>query len=124
MEDILSTIVQHWPFLAATLFFAFLVQTLKGTLYTKQNIVKYKKSKPVLGEVLWWMRKTLPLHPAVYGWLLGYVPGIPASPGVEAIAAKCLYFAFAGIASTWIFGILKSIAKKRGIELKLPNEEE
>jgi hypothetical protein len=124
MFEDLSSLVAHWPFLAASLGFAMLVQILKGTIYTKANIVKYKKSKPWLGELLWWLRKTLPLHPAIYGWFLGYIPEIPTSPGIDAIAAKCLYFAFAGIASTWIFGILKSVAKKKGIELKIPSDKE
>ena len=72
---------------------------------------------PWFGEFLWWMRKTLPLHPVVYGVILGIIPGMPASPGVESIAAKCLYFAGAGILSTWIFSLAKQLLKKRGIEL-------
>lgn len=124
MDEILSQMLTHWPFLAASLIFAVIVQMLKGTCYTKANILKYKQSIPWVGELLWWMRKTLPMHPVVYGVILGLIPGIPASPGVETVAAKCLYFALAGICSTWIFGILKSIAKKRGIELKLPAEDD
>jgi len=120
-EDLASLLV-HWPFLGASLIFAVLVQILKGIVYTKDNILKYKKSAPAWGEFLWWMRKTLPLHPAIYGALIGLIPGIPASPNVETVAAKCLYFAAAGICSTWIFGILKQLAKKRGIELDFTKE--
>jgi len=115
-EDLASLLV-HWPFVIVALICAVLVQILKGTIYTKVNIIKYKKSTPWFGEFLWWMRKTLPLHPVLYCAWLGLIDGMPASPGVETVAAKCLYFAAAGICSTWMFGLLKQLLKKRGIEL-------
>lgn len=114
-EDLASLMI-HWPFITVMLLFAVIMQTLKGTIYTKANILKYKASKPWLGETLWWLRKTMPIQPAI-AWFIGYIPDIPASPGVEATSAKCLYFLAAGIISTWAFAIIKSIAKKRGIEL-------
>jgi hypothetical protein len=122
MEDILALIVSHWPFITVTLAFAILMQTLKGTVYTKTNIVKYKKSKPWLGETLWWLRKTMAIQPAIAA-LIGIIPGIPASPGVDTIGAKCLYFLAAGIISTWAFAIIKGLAKRRGIELEFSSSE-
>jgi len=110
--------LSHWPFLAAMLFFAVLTQVLKGTVFTQENVVKYKTKKHVLGELIWWGRKSLPLHPVIFGMGLGFIPGVPVSAGVETIAAKVFYFAFAGLVSTWAFAVVKSLAKKRGIDLE------
>jgi len=122
MEDLLAQVMPHWPFVAVMLLFAVLMQALKASVYTKANILKYKKSKPWLGEMLWWLRKTMPVQPAI-AWFIGYIPGIPASPGVDTSSAKCLYFLLAGIISTWAFAIIKGIAKRRGIELEFNQSE-
>ena len=113
----------HWPFVAAMLIFATVGQVLKGTVWTERNFLKWRVDKPnaILWRVFWWGRKTMPLHPVAVGALCGrFVPGLPASPGVEGATALMLYFAFAGIGSTWAFAFVKAAAKKRGIDLKLP----
>jgi hypothetical protein len=47
---------------------------------------------------------------------------MPVSPGIETVAARVLYFAFAGMSSTWAFAILKSLAKKQGLDLNIPRD--
>ena len=96
-------------------------QVMKATVFTKANITKYKTGGPkALGELLWWGRKTLPMHPVVAGIGLGFVPGMPVGPGITTGAAVILYFAGAGIASTWAFAVLQTLAKKQGIVIDVP----
>jgi hypothetical protein len=113
MEEIL----QHWPFIAATLIFAAMGQFTKKSIFTTENIIKYKKVSPWRGEALWWGKKSLPLHPVLGGIAMSLIPGMPVSPGVTTQASITLYFAFAGIASTWAFNVVKSQLKERGIEI-------
>ena len=128
--DILGNILElagaHWPFVAATLILAFIGQVLKGTVWTREHFLKWRLLTPnrVLWRFFWWGRKTLPIHPVVAGGLLGLVPGIPASPQVEGTTALVLYFAFAGVISTWAFAIVKAWAKKQGIDLNLSGQSD
>ncbi len=116
----MASLIAHWPFMAAALIFAMAGQVAKATFFTKANVRKYKGSKPWLGETLWWGRKTLPMHPVGLGVAMGLVPGMPVGPGIETPAATVLYFAFAGLCSTWAFSVIKQLAKKKGIDLDLP----
>lgn len=121
--DLVNSAIAHWPFLAAALIFAMAGQVVKATFFTKANIRKYKKDGPAwLGEMLWWGRKTLPMHPVGLGVVMGLVPGMPVGPGIETAAATVLYFAFAGLCSTWAFSVIKQLAKKKGIDLDLPGD--
>lgn len=111
----MDTLLEHWPFILTALVFGGVGQAVKQTLWTKANAKKH--------TICWWGRKTMPAHPVVLGVLLGLVPGMPASPGVETTAAVALYYAGAGMFSTWGFALLKGFAKKRGYDLKMPGEE-
>lgn len=115
MDSTVSFLLSHWPFLAYSIISLIVVHVCKGILWTKKNVDVSKVS-----PAIWWARKTLPLHPVVIGLLVGLIPGVPASAGIEAVAAKCLYFGGAGASSTWIFDVIKGIAKQRGFDLKLP----
>ena len=118
-------VIPHWPFIFACLIFAMGGQVAKATVFTKANVLKYKQSGPALvGELIWWGRKTLPMLPVVLGFMLGSMPGMPVSSVMvdPTQAAVQLYYAGAGIVSTWAFAILKSVAKKKGIELDFPRE--
>jgi len=116
MEDVLA----HWPFVMATLILAIVGQVAKTTIFSTDLLKRTHGSR--MGELLWVGRKTLPLHPVVAGMALGFVPGMPVSPGVLTLAAKVLYFAGAGMASTWAFAILKGVAKEKGYDLNIPTE--
>lgn len=105
----------HWPFVVAALIFASVGQTMKRTVFTWERIgdgIGWRR------RLMWWARKTLPLHPVAIGALLGLVPGIPTSPDVPATtAAACLYYAGAGVVSTWVFDLMRGLLKTRGVEL-------
>jgi hypothetical protein len=106
----------HWPFVVAALIFAAFGQTAKRTVFTWEQIGDGRGWR----SWLWWGRKTMPLHPVLCGVLLGLVPGIPTSPSVPtSTAASCLYYAGAGVVSTWIFDLLRGLLKSRGVELSL-----
>ena len=105
MEEML----QHWPFVAAMLVFATFGMVAKRTFFSE-----YKAKG---GGWAWWGRKTLPLHPVAAGMLLAVVPTIPVSPGVEGWSARMLYFAMAGVCSTWAYDVVRAVAKKYDVEL-------
>ena len=105
----------HWPFVVTALALGSVGQVVKQTLWTKANAAKH--------AVCWWGRKTMPAHPVVVGLLLGAIPNMPVSPGIEGGAATVLYYAGAGVFSTWGFAILKGAMAKRGYDLKAPGHD-
>lgn len=109
MTEWLDPILPHWPFLAAMFVFNAIGQVLKRNLFTRD-------AKP--GSWRHWGYRTLTLHPVAAGIALAFIPGIPASPGIELLAAKALYFATAGVFSTWAYSTLKQVLKKQGIEIE------
>jgi sulfite exporter TauE/SafE len=112
-------VVSNWPLVVVSLILAGFGQTVKGTLFTKENIQKYHGK--MMGEVIWWGRKTLPQHPVLIGALLGFVPGMPVPEFIATTAAKVTYFAGAGMSSTWMFNVIKQLLKEKGIELDSPS---
>jgi sulfite exporter TauE/SafE len=112
-------IASNWPFVVVSLILAGLGQTMKGTFFTKENIQKYHGR--AMGELIWWGRKTLPQHPVFIGAILGFVPGMPVPEFIATTAAKVTYFAGAGMASTWMFNVIKQLLKEKGIELDSSN---
>lgn len=113
-------ILPNWPFVVISLILAMAGQVLKGTIFTKENMVKYHGTK--MGHILWWGRKTMPLHPVLIGAGLAFVPGMPVPVFISTLAAKMTYFSGAGMSSTWMFSIIKQVAKEKGIELDLPRD--
>jgi len=122
MDWINEYVLPHWPFFAFMIICAIAVQVAKATIWTLHNM-KHRKPQ----WLYWWGRKTLPLHPAVVGALLGLIPSMPMSAPLDRggeMLLGSLYYAFAGICSTFAFSVVKSLAKKRGIVLGLPQEVE
>lgn len=116
----MESVIQHWPFVAFALVAAVVVQVAKATVWTEARA----KGKRAVAHLFWWGRKTLPLHPVVLGAAFGLIPGLPASDGVpDTLAAHALYFAAAGLVSTWVFDALKGLAKQRGVELGPPPDD-
>jgi hypothetical protein len=103
MEDLL----QHWPFAATALILSVVGQAVKRVFFDDPTAKGWR----LIG------RKTLPMHPVVVGALLGFIPSMPISPGVVSWSGRILYFAFAGVCSTWAFNVLKQVLKKEGIVL-------
>lgn len=114
MNDLLELVLSHWPFIVFTLVAAMVVQIFKAAVWTAERA----EGKGAKAGFFWWMRKTLPLHPVVLGALFGLIPGLPLSQGVEhTMATSAMYYAAAGLTSTWAFSVLRGLAKKRGIDL-------
>jgi len=102
-------LLPHWPFFMAS-----------AVLYV---IVKAMKSGPLSNErakEVRWVRAIrrwfpLTLHPLVLGGLLGLVPGLPVSPGVEGEYGPVLYFTGAGAAAVLVRNLWKEFKKYKGI---------
>lgn len=122
LSQMWEAIAPHWPFVAAMFILAFIGQVLKGVVWTEANFLRWRMHTPnaILWRFFWWGRKTLPLHPVAAGALLGLIPSMPVGSGVEGRTAAMLYFAFAGVLSTWAFAIVKAWAKSKDIDLKIP----
>lgn len=118
-DDVVAFVAAHWPFLVFSLTAAIVVQIFKGAVWT----AKRAEGKGAKAGFFWWARKTIPLHPVIAGALFGLIPGLPLSPDVpETMAASSLYFAGSGLASTWIFALVKGVAKRKGVDLHIPGE--
>lgn len=117
--NIFTTFVQpHLAFFATTLLFMVMGQVSKTSIFPKNG---WLTRKPIW--FFWWGRKTLPLHPILGGFLLGLMWHHP-EPGINTIPAAMTYFAVAGALSVWAYEFLKGLAKKQGIDLSLPGEED
>ena len=103
-----SVIVSHWPFVAAALVLGIIGEVTKR--------VVAPKGKSDAGW-RWWFRVTMPVHPVLTGGVLGLVPGVPVSVDASSIAARCLYFAGAGVVSTWVYGGIKHFLEARGVKV-------
>lgn len=113
MEILETYVLPHWAFFGAAIIFAVFGQITKKFIFTHERAAKSKAMR--------WGRRTLALHPVASGALLGLVPGIS---GDMTTAESCLYFATAGVLSTWIYSALKGFAKSRGVEVTLPGASE
>lgn len=113
--------LSHWPFIVVALVFSTFGQVMKGVVFTRRNIEGAFASaiggRRIIGHLLWWGRKTMPLHPVMAGGAVSFMPGMPAAPGIDTQAELTLYFLGAGVCSTWMFSMLKTFAKKQGYEL-------
>ena len=122
----------HWPFLTAAVVFMVIGQVMKSAVFTRARAyaqfvdqlpkqVSYlpgrAREKRKYRKLWWWGYKTLPLHPVVTGALLGLVIPEP-EPGIIGPAAS-LYFAGAGALSVFLYQVIKSLAKRRDIELPM-----
>lgn len=125
MTDVLNWIWNnvgpHWPGIAWALFVLVSGQIAKAALWTEE------RAKPGAPGSKWWAlgRSTLALHPALLGIGIGILPGMPASPAVVTVAAKCLYFAAIGACTAWAFRVAqKFIEWKWGVKIPNPTESE
>lgn len=108
--DYLDVLLPHWPFPAAIAVFYVIVKAMKaGPLSAKRA-----------QEVRWvrWVRRwfPLPLHPIVAGAGLGFVPGVPVSPGVELWElGPAIYFGGAGAIAVLWRNIWREWCKYKGV---------
>jgi hypothetical protein len=110
--------LDRWPFWSAVIVFTAVGLFTKYRLFTRERA--YRDWGAAWKNNFWyWMRETLILHPVAAGFALGFLWIDPEGEGWPLIGSM-MYFAAAGAVSlvAWIF--IVAIAKKRGIELKLP----
>jgi hypothetical protein len=117
LDKIFIVVAANWSFLAVALLLGMIGEVIKPMI-----IGPNKKE----AEKIRWKRvyiRTLPFHPVVAGGLLGLflsttLPELVASSG---IVGSVLYFAAAGVISTWLYTTLKTLAPKitKAIQAKL-----
>lgn len=112
----LDWIWAHSAFFSALFCLMMAGQVMKTSVFTEAKA----RTRSSWQWFWWWAWKTLPLHPVLAGWGLGYVVVEP-EPGISGSAAN-LYFAHAGVHSVWVYDVLKRLAKRKGIEIRLPGE--
>ena len=114
VENLVGVVEPHWSFFAAMAIFIVVGQVMKGVVFTKKRAAR---------NVWWWRaRRTMAAHPAVAGFFLGFVPGIPVSVGIETVAGKCLYYTCAGAMSAYAFAAIKSFLEAKRVEFEIPGE--
>lgn len=118
LKAVTDYVLPHWPFIMMAAILALVGQWMKKLILTEARV---EKSRFWLA-----MQNTMAWHPVLAGALLGLVPGLPVSAGVaDTWAAHSLYFAGAGMASTWLYSGAKAakaivrqlLKKKLGVEL-------
>lgn len=75
-----------------------------GSIYLEARAAK--KQLPTGSKAEKVLRAFLPLLPVVLGALLGLIPGMPLPLLERTLATAVLYYAFAGVASTWAFDMV------------------
>lgn len=100
-------LLPHWGFVAYALVAAFLGELCKRRWFTREHALT--------SEWAHRLRRTLPLHPVLLGGLLGYLPGMPAGPGVVGGTARSLYFALSGVLSTFLYDVVVQWLRDRGL---------
>lgn len=117
MEYLDTYILPHWSLFAFALLCMVIIQVFKMAVWTERRATGPGKS----AAFFWWGRKTLSLQALVFGALAGVVPGMPIGGGfTDTVPSRALYYAVGAILSTFLFDVLKGLAKRRGIDLRLP----
>jgi len=102
---LLDFLILHWPFIAFGLIAGLLTKLGKATVFSAERARAHRG--------WWWGRKWLPAIPVGLGALVGLIPGMPASAGVETVAAKCLYFACSGVLCVYLYTLIQRRMKER-----------
>jgi hypothetical protein len=112
---------ERWPFWAVALVFTIIGQFTSTKLFTRQRA--YAPRDKAWQRWLWfWGRETLMLHPIAAGLFLGYFVWLdPEGRGWPRVGTA-FYFAAAGVVSMGLWAIIRSIAKARGVEVRLPGQ--
>ena len=107
------------PFVAWMILASIIGQVVKTQVFTRKRAF----AKGRLQSFWWWGRKTMALHAAAAGAVIGLLwPGTIEAGYEGGTVQGVLYFATAGGLSVWLFEVAKGLAKKKGIDLKLPGE--
>jgi len=113
MEETLGfvreSILPHWPFLLGYVGLYFTGQFVKAQVWTKERVATPGKGQ----KFFHFMRRTMAVHAPIAGFLLGLLPGIPASPGVEGVWHVALYWSAAGLLSSFTFHAASEWVRKK-----------
>lgn len=104
-------VLPYWSWLASVAIFALVGQVLKRKILVPQLA---RRSRLGL-----WAQRTLPLHPVLAGVVLGLVPEVPVADFVHGRFGASLYFGSAGVASTFVYDVVRTWAKARGHRVRV-----
>lgn len=89
-------------------------QILKTQLWTRERA--YRRGR--WQWWWWWGRKTMALHPALAGVVIGIVwPGTIEDGYRGGTLLGAVYFAAGGMGSVWAFEALRGLAKRKGVDI-------
>ncbi len=111
---------EAWPFWSAVLVFTIIGQFTSTKLFTRERAYQ-EYGAAWKNHIWWWGRESLMLHPIASGGVLGLFWRDPQGLGWPIIGSM-MYFASAGVVSLGAWMTIKSFAKKRGVDLKLPGQ--
>ena len=95
----------HYPFILGYMAFVFFGQFFKAQLWTKERAETNK--------FFAFMRRTLAMHAPAAGFVIGLIPGMVASPGIEAPWGTAVYWLGCGVLASFSFHALSDYIKKR-----------
>jgi len=103
-EWVSENLLPHSPFIIGYFSFVFIGQFAKHQIWTKKRASSGNK-------FFHFMRRTLAVHAPVCGLLIGLIPSVPVSPGVDSIPYAMLYWGGCGMFSSWSFHSLSNYVK-------------
>lgn len=103
--------LRHWPFFAAAVVFMSIGEVLKRSVWTKERA----RARGSLRWLWYTGRVTLPIHPVCAGFFVGLIWDEPER--YVSGPAACFYFAAAGALSVWLYQIIKSVLRRRGLSV-------
>lgn len=107
MDIDLNLLLSHWPLLVVAFILGVIGDVMKRLVIPKGN-------PPVLKGWRGVFRVTLPLHPVLAGAALGLLAGMPCPENFCTNAtSRMLYFAAAGVFSSYVYGFAKHVARER-----------
>lgn len=98
----IEILLKHWPFAAAALCIGCIGEVATRVLWYDDPPVKWR----LLG------RKTRPLHALLAGILLGLIPGMPTSYPETTANGAIIYYATAGVCSSWGYDVVRFLVRK------------
>lgn len=101
--------VPHWPFILGYIGFYFIGQFVKAQVWTVRRATTPGKAQ----KFFHFMRRTLAVHAPISGLIIGLIPGIPASPGIEWMGGTILYWGGCGILSSFTFHAAAEWVRKK-----------
>lgn len=123
MDEVLnivgSVFLPHWPFWVVTGILALIGNFTAKHLFTRERAYASGPYK----AFWWWGRESLSLHGILAGALLGLAWQDPEGQQWGKPIMSVMYFAASGMASLFAWTIIKAYAKKRGIDLVLPGDD-